>query len=252
MAAPRGGWGLGEDTDSDSSGGEAAARFREAAWDCAAQAAVRAEMGGGGFKKDRLQPAQPSLRREVNGHDEDGNELQTTPEFRAHVAKKLGAMLDGFITVLKDSSGPSETSVPQSDSADDGFRLFSSSVPGDCGKSEPCPAARRRKPSSSSDMDSDQEWQKYQEAAVSVVDILKQSAFPALSQDSSWDQSDGYVEHSQKKKKKIRGENNIREKIRDPTECDQISKDLPRLLSANGQMRDRTAIIQRTQCCQEL
>ncbi|KFV94295.1 Uncharacterized protein C12orf43, partial [Fulmarus glacialis] len=131
----------------------------------------------GGFKKDWLQPAQPSLRREVNGHGEDGNELQTTPEFRAHVAKKLGAMLDSFITVLKDSSGPSQSSVQQSDSAGDGFRLFSSSVPGDCGKSEPCPAARRRQPSSSSDVDSDQEWQKYQEAAVSAADILKQSAF---------------------------------------------------------------------------
>ncbi|KAF1450600.1 Protein CUSTOS, partial [Spheniscus mendiculus] len=141
-------------------------------------------------------------RREVKGHDEDGNELQTTPEFRAHVAKKLGAMLDGFITVLKDSSGPSQTSVQQSDSADDGFRLFSSSVPGDCGKLEPCPAARRRQPSSSSDVDSDQEWQKYQEAAVSAADILKQSTFPALSQDSSRNQSQGYVEHSQKKKKK--------------------------------------------------
>ncbi|XP_072736645.1 protein CUSTOS isoform X3 [Ciconia boyciana] len=235
MAAPRGGSGLDSDSDSDSdSSGEAAARFREAAWDCAAQAAaavaaVRAEPRGGegGFKKDWLQPAQPSLRREVNGHDEDGNELQTTPEFRAHVAKKLGAMLDSFITVLKDSSGPSQTSVQHSDSADDG----------DCGRLEPCPAARRRQPSSSSDMDSDQEWQKYQEAAVSATDILKQSAFPALSQDSSRDQSQGYVEHSQKKKKKkkIRGENNIREKIIDPSECDQMSKDLPQLVSANGQ-----------------
>ncbi|KFQ67054.1 Uncharacterized protein C12orf43, partial [Phaethon lepturus] len=116
-------------------------------------------------------------RREVNCHDEDGNELQTTPEFRAHVAKKLGAMLDGFITVLKESSGPLQTSVQQSDSGDDGFRLFSSSVLGDCGKSEPCPAARRRQPSSSSDTDSDQEWQRYQEAAVSAADILKQRAF---------------------------------------------------------------------------
>ncbi|NXU73427.1 CSTOS protein, partial [Oreotrochilus melanogaster] len=118
-----------------------------------------------------------SNRHEVNGHDEDGNELQTTPEFRAHVAKKLGAMLDSFITVLKDSSGPPQTSVQQSDSGEDGFRLFSSSVPGDCGKSEPCPAARRRQQSSSSDTDSDQEWQRYQEAAVSATDILKQSAF---------------------------------------------------------------------------
>lgn len=35
-------------------------------------------------------------RHELNGHEEDGNELQTTPEFRAHVAKKLGAMLDRY------------------------------------------------------------------------------------------------------------------------------------------------------------
>ncbi|XP_033924426.1 protein CUSTOS [Melopsittacus undulatus] len=241
MAAPRGG--SGSDTDSDSSGeAAAAARFREAAWDCAAQAAasVRAEPRGGGFKRDRLQrqPAQPSLRHELNGHEEDGNELQTTPEFRAHVAKKLGAMLDSFITVLKDQSGPSQTSGQQSDSADDGFRLFSSSVPGDCGKSEPCPAARRRQPSSSSEMDSDQEWQRYQEAAVSATDIMKQSAFPVLCRDSSQDQSGGYVEHSRKKKKKkkkmkIRGENNIQETIIDPAECDQICKDLPQLVSAN-------------------
>ncbi|NWI57519.1 CSTOS protein, partial [Calyptomena viridis] len=143
-----------------------------------------------------------SNRREVNGGGDGDNELQTTPEFRAHVAKKLGAILDSFITVSKDSSGPSRTLVPQSDPADDGFRLFSSSVPGDCGKPEPCPSARRRRPVSSSDTDSDQEWQRYQEAAVSVADILKQSAFPALSQNSSQDQSQGYVEHKHKKKKK--------------------------------------------------
>lgn len=72
---------------------------------------------------------------------------------------------------------------------------------------------------------------------MSATDILKQSAFPAPSQDPSQDQSQGYVEHSQKKKKKkkIRGENNIKEKIIDPAECDQICKDLPRLVSANGQ-----------------
>ncbi|XP_031984177.1 protein CUSTOS isoform X1 [Corvus moneduloides] len=241
MVAPSGGSGPDSDTSSDSdSAGEAAARFREAAWDCAAQAAMAtpAEPRGGGFRKDRLQPKdQPNLRREAISCEDGDNELQTTPEFRAHVAKKLGTMLDSFITVLKDSSGPSHTSVAQSDSEDDGFRLFSSSVPGDCGKPEPCPAARRRRPVSSSDTDNDQEWQRYQEAAVSAADILKQSAFPALSQGSNQDQSQGYVEHSQKKKKKkkIRRENNIQEKIMDPAECDQICKDLPRLVSANGQ-----------------
>nr|XP_009685758.1 PREDICTED: uncharacterized protein C12orf43 homolog [Struthio camelus australis] len=191
----------------------------------------------GGFRQARLPTAQPSLRRKVNGHDEDGNELQTTPEFRAHVAKKLGAMLDGFITVLKDSSGPSQTSVQESDSGDDGFRLFSSSIPGDSGKSEPSPPARRRQPSSSSDLDSDEEWQKYQEAAVSAADILKQSAFPALSQDSSQDLNHCCVEPSQKKKKKkkIKGENKIQDKIVDVAEGDQTRKDLWCLVSTNGQ-----------------
>ncbi|NXM83037.1 CSTOS protein, partial [Oenanthe oenanthe] len=201
------------DTGSESdSGGEAAARFREAAWDCTAQAAAAARAeprsGEGRWTGWALLPrcgiilVLISNGREALGRQEGDNELQTTPEFRAHVAKKLGAMLDSFITVLKDSSGPSQTLVAQSDSEDDGFRLFSSSVPGDCGKPEPCPAARRRRPVSSSDTDSDQEWQRYQEAAVSAEDILKQSAFPALSQGSSQDQSQGYVEPKHKKKKK--------------------------------------------------
>ncbi|NXD22892.1 CSTOS protein, partial [Spelaeornis formosus] len=195
MAAPR------DDSDSDSgsdSGGEAAARFREAAWDCTAQAEPRREGRVLLASKKIILVLFPN-GREAIGRKEGGNELQTTPEFRAHVARKLGTMLDSFITVLKDSSGPSQTSVARSDSEDDGFRLFSSSVPGDCGKPEPCPAARRR-PVSSSDTDSDQEWQRYQEAAVSAADILKQSAFPALSQGSSQDQS--HVEPNQKKKKK--------------------------------------------------
>ncbi|NXE63897.1 CSTOS protein, partial [Calcarius ornatus] len=196
----------GSDSDSDS-GGEAAARFREAVWDCTALAAARAEPRSGERRRTgwALLPRCGQIilvlisnGREAIGRQEGDNELQTTPEFRAHVAKKLGTMLDSFITVLKDSSGPSQTSLAQSDPEDDGFRLFSSSVPGDCGKPEPCPAVRRRRPVSSSDTDSDQEWQRCQEAAVSAADILKQSAFPALSQD----QSQGSVEPSQKKKKK--------------------------------------------------
>ncbi|NXP70252.1 CSTOS protein, partial [Ramphastos sulfuratus] len=171
MAAPADG--CGSDSDSGSSG-EAAARFREAAWDCAAQAAAVRTPDAISLERDNH--ILILNRHEVNGHGEDGNELQTTPEFRAHVAKKLGAMLDSIITVLKDSSEPSQTSVQESDSADDGFRLFSSSVLGDSGMLQSCPAARRQ-PSSSSDTDSDQEWQRYQEAAVSATDILKQSAF---------------------------------------------------------------------------
>uniref|UniRef100_A0A8C5U0M5 Protein CUSTOS n=1 Tax=Malurus cyaneus samueli TaxID=2593467 RepID=A0A8C5U0M5_9PASS len=191
MAAPRGGLGPDSDTGSGSdSGAEADARFREAAWDCTAQAAAAV---------DQLLLASKEIiivlisnGREVNGREEGDNELQTTPEFRAHVAKKLGAILD-----------------------------------------------RRRRPVSSSDTDSDQEWQRCQEAAVSAMDILKQSAFPALSQGCSQDQSQGCVEHNQKKKKKkkIRRESNVQEKIKDPTECEQICKDLPLLVSANGQQK---------------
>lgn len=33
-------------------------------------------------------------RHKVDEHEQDGNELQTTPEFRAYVAKKLGDLLD--------------------------------------------------------------------------------------------------------------------------------------------------------------
>lgn len=34
--------------------------------------------------------------REAIGREKGDNELQTTPEFRAHVAKKLGTMLDRY------------------------------------------------------------------------------------------------------------------------------------------------------------
>lgn len=34
--------------------------------------------------------------REALNREEGDNELQTTPEFRAHVAKKLGTMLDRY------------------------------------------------------------------------------------------------------------------------------------------------------------
>ncbi|NWX84234.1 CSTOS protein, partial [Nothoprocta ornata] len=186
-------------------------------------------------------------RRDVNGHSEDGNELQTTPEFRAHVARKLGAMLDSSITVLKESSAPSSTAVQELDAGDDGFRLFSSSVPGDCGRPEPCPA-RRRRPSSSSDSDSDEEWQRYQEAAVSGTDILKQSALPALCQEPSEDLNHSCAEPSQKKKKKKKkkGEKKIKDIIEDVEECDQIRKDLRCLVSTNGQDERQDRNIRKT------
>ncbi|NXU41459.1 CSTOS protein, partial [Drymodes brunneopygia] len=244
MAAPRGRWGPDSDSSSDSeSGGEAAARFREAAWDYAAQAAAaaRAEPRSGEGRRTgwALLPrcGVPSLLLPAPPVRFVSQKYPTSAQSAQTCLRSDWGFLFSFITVLKDSSGPSQSSLAQSDSEDDGFRLFSSSVPGDCGEPEPCPAARRRRPVSSSDTDSDREWQRYQEAAVSAADILKQSAFPSLSHGSSQDQSQGYVEPNQKKKKKkkIRRENNIQERIIDPAECDQICKDLPRLVSANGQ-----------------
>ncbi|XP_039360876.1 protein CUSTOS [Mauremys reevesii] len=227
MAALPGGCGANvSDSESSSSSAEDLERFREAAWDPAGQrsAVLPPEPGSGCFGKDKLLPVQPSLRQKVNDHDKDGNELQTTPEFRAHVAKKLGAMLDSYITVLEDSSGPAQTAMQTADSEDDGFRLFSSSVPGNCGKSKPLLSARRRRPSSSSELDSDQEWQRYQEAAVSAADILKQSAFSVMPPDSSQVHKQECTEHNQKKKKKrkkkARGEHNSEQKT---AGCDQIS-----------------------------
>uniref|UniRef100_A0A8C6Z726 Protein CUSTOS n=1 Tax=Nothoprocta perdicaria TaxID=30464 RepID=A0A8C6Z726_NOTPE len=175
-------------------------------------------------------------QRDVNGHSEDGNELQTTPEFRAHVARKLGAMLDRYRHAMPRARVWFWLQFPLCLLCISGFRLFSSSIPGDCGRPEPCPA-RRRRPSSSSDSDSDEEWQRYQEAAVSGTDILKQSALPALCQEPSEDLNHSCAEPSQKKKKKKKkkGEKNIKDTIEDVEECDQIRKDLRCLVSTNGQ-----------------
>nr|XP_048677400.1 protein CUSTOS isoform X2 [Caretta caretta] len=141
-----------------------------------------------------------------------------------------------YITVLEDSSGPAWNSTQTADSEDDGFRLFSSSVPGDSGKSKPPLLARRRRPSSSSELDSDQEWQKYQEAAVSAADILKQSAFSVMPPDSSQAHKQECKEDDQKKKKKrkkkARGEHNSEQKT---AGCCQISNET--LCSVDGECK---------------
>ncbi|KAF7694815.1 hypothetical protein HF521_006538, partial [Silurus meridionalis] len=56
-------------------------RIKEALWSFEAESVMKHE--GTGLK--------------VCDHEHDGNELQTTPEFRSHVAKKLGVMLDSVI-----------------------------------------------------------------------------------------------------------------------------------------------------------
>ncbi|XP_006865562.1 PREDICTED: uncharacterized protein C12orf43 homolog [Chrysochloris asiatica] len=179
MAAPRE---AESDSDSSSSDAEELARCREAAKP--AWGLEQRPMGPENPRADRrlyaasnqLPATKPSLRHKVDEHEQDANELQTTPEFRAHVAKKLGALLDSSITILEVEKEPRKAKVQKAASEDDGFRLFFTSIPGSPEKQAPSQPRRKRPPSSSSSEDSDEEWQRCQEAAVSASDILQKSA----------------------------------------------------------------------------
>uniref|UniRef100_A0A8D2DB00 Protein CUSTOS n=1 Tax=Sciurus vulgaris TaxID=55149 RepID=A0A8D2DB00_SCIVU len=124
----------------------------------------------------KLPASQLSLRHKVDEHEQDGNELQTTPEFRAHTAEKLGSLLDSSITISEVVKEPRTAKKHKVASEDDGFRLFFTSIPrGPEEEASPRPH-RKRQPSSSSSEDSDEEWQRCQEAAVSASDVLQESA----------------------------------------------------------------------------
>uniref|UniRef100_A0A8C7L200 Protein CUSTOS n=1 Tax=Oncorhynchus kisutch TaxID=8019 RepID=A0A8C7L200_ONCKI len=143
--------------------------FKEAAWSFGTYGTHNANPAG---KFEVLYQASVA----VSKHEHDGNELQTTPEFRAHVAKKLGALLDSCISVIS-----AETSRPCTESTKcedgEGFRLFTTSVPGEFTIDPPPPPVRRRPIPSSSDSDSEMEM-RLREAAVSVTDLLS-SALPS-------------------------------------------------------------------------
>uniref|UniRef100_A0A8C9BAN2 Protein CUSTOS n=1 Tax=Phocoena sinus TaxID=42100 RepID=A0A8C9BAN2_PHOSS len=126
----------------------------------------------------------------VDEHEQDGNELQTTPEFRAHVAKMLGALLDSSITISEVVKEPRKAEVPRGVLEDDGFRLFFTSIPGGPEK-EAAPQPRRKRLPSSSSEDGD-ELQRCREAAVSASDIIQESAI----------HSPGNMEKKAKKKKR--------------------------------------------------
>uniref|UniRef100_A0AAY5KYE4 Protein CUSTOS n=1 Tax=Esox lucius TaxID=8010 RepID=A0AAY5KYE4_ESOLU len=128
----------------------------------------------------------------VSKHEHDGNELQTTPEFRLHVAKKLGAILDS----TKHEAGR----VLMLCSGFEGFRLFTTSIPGALSIEQPPPLRQRPVPSSS---DSDSEMEvRLREAAVSVTDLvasaLPLAVVPSLSEPPA-------SKKIKKKKKKDRG-----------------------------------------------
>lgn len=189
------------DSESSSSGGsdaEELARCREAAtpaWglEQRPQGAEKPEAGAA----DKPAPApQPSRRREVSQHEEDGNELRTTPEFRAHVAKKLGALLDSSIAIAEVWK-KSQKVLQQAAKEGDGFRLFFTSVPGGHEKEASPKPCRKRQPPSSSE-DSDEERQRCREAAVSAADILQASAMHCPAK------GEGQAEKKKKLKKKAK------------------------------------------------
>ncbi|XP_038200655.1 protein CUSTOS [Arvicola amphibius] len=178
MVAPGGAMSDSESCSSSNSEAEELERCREAAmpaWGLE-QRPQWAEKPRTDAAGKQVPASQPSHRREVNKHDEDGNELQTTPEFRAFVAKKLGAMLDSSITVSEVWKKPCKAEVQPVAEAEDGFRLFFTSIPGAHKKEASPKPCRKRQPPSSSSEDSDEEWQRCREAAVSASDILQESA----------------------------------------------------------------------------
>ncbi|XP_066546064.1 protein CUSTOS [Amia ocellicauda] len=175
MAAPRA-----ARSESDSSSEEDQERFREAVWSFGTNGTNGVPKPGPTERGDGDQRAgvslqRPSRRVRTGDHEHDGNELQTTPEFRAHVAKKLGSVLDSVLTEVSDTR--IHAHAPALD-CEDGFLLFSTSVPGQSAEAPPHRTPRRPTPSSSesdSELDS-----RVRQAAVSVSDILRHSACPSM------------------------------------------------------------------------
>ncbi|XP_038139250.1 protein CUSTOS [Cyprinodon tularosa] len=197
-------------SESSSSDDEELKRCREAVWD----------QNQNNKTKDVDGVKLESKRVVVAEHDHDGNELQVTQGFRTHVAKKLEHLLDSFISETQPAALKGLQS--QSDDEDDeGFRLFSTSVPGQ-EAAKPSSPPRCRPPLSSSDSDSEMET-RLKEAAVSITDLLP----PATHSSSSAEPPASEVrakkkrveeEHRVKKKKK----RNKEEEKQEDSECSAL------------------------------
>ncbi|KAI9521656.1 hypothetical protein NQZ68_003811 [Dissostichus eleginoides] len=156
---------VGVSEDSSSSDDEVLRRCQEAVWE------TRSDT-----KKDGGN-VQQSKRIVVADHDHDGNGLQVTQGFQTHVAKKLGNLLDGRFTEMKTETESCAESAKCDNDDDEGFLLFSTSVPGQAAVEAPAPV-RRRPISSSSDSDSEMEM-RLREAAVSIKDLLPSFSLPS-------------------------------------------------------------------------
>ncbi|XP_046904624.1 protein CUSTOS isoform X2 [Hypomesus transpacificus] len=123
-------------------------------------------------KSDEMQ----SRRVIVSQHEHDANELQTSPEFREHVAKKLGSMLDHCISEISAGTISHTDACESNEEVLEGFRLFTTSIPGQ--EIDEQPPVRRRPIPSSSDSDSEMEM-RLREAAVPVTDFFPPSSLSA-------------------------------------------------------------------------
>uniref|UniRef100_A0A8C1P3C3 Protein CUSTOS n=1 Tax=Cyprinus carpio TaxID=7962 RepID=A0A8C1P3C3_CYPCA len=152
-------------------------RLKEAVWSFRPQDDKSNANGGASRPYYGDSSSRRSQRTDVSKHEHDGNELGTTPEFQSHVAKKLGAFLDGCISEIFSETVDSKLGQSKNRDEEDqeSFRLFSTSAPGNW-MEEPLPPPPKRRPiPSSSDSDSEMEM-RFREAAVSVSDILGSAA----------------------------------------------------------------------------
>ncbi|MCI4381360.1 hypothetical protein PGIGA_G00250620 [Pangasianodon gigas] len=180
---------------SSSSEDENTDRIKEAVWSFGAETHKMPEDG---------EKHTHSKRLKVSEHEHDGNQLKTTPEFRSHVAKKLGAMLDSVICEVSRETPDCKPAPCENtqDEADDGFRLFSTSLPGNW-REEPnqAPPPKRRPAPSSSDSDSEME-SRLREAAVSISDLLPSSSTERRQENERTDAGARDEESTEPKKKK--------------------------------------------------
>ncbi|RVE68606.1 hypothetical protein OJAV_G00093220 [Oryzias javanicus] len=182
-------------TDSSSSDDEELKKCQEAVWDTQVHKTKDADI-----------ILQESKRVVVADHEHDGNELQVTKGFQTHVAKKLGHYLDSCLSETQPKTSKYLALTNCEDGDDDGgFRLFSTSIPGQKVIEPSAPARRRPLPSSSSDSDSEME-SRLKEAAVSVQDLLPASTLALSSAESfsleKMKKTAGKAEEKPKKKKK--------------------------------------------------
>ncbi|XP_044053240.1 protein CUSTOS isoform X1 [Siniperca chuatsi] len=242
---------VGVSDDSSSSDDEALKRCQEAVWE------TRTDK-----KKDGNSNVQQSKRVVVADHEHDGNELQVTQGFRTHVAKKLGHLLDSCITVIQDETSSSCVTSAKCDDDEGkdsfyfgtcyfygdsaifslnprspphppflGFRLFSTSVPGQTADDPPAPVRRRPIPSSS-DSDSEMET-RLREAAVSVKDLLPSSSLPSTLSTPSAEK----IKTKQKKKLAEGEESHVVKKKRKQKKGESDSAGSPLSAQSNGEHR---------------